>query len=632
MVMTRLDKIYARLESVSDPSVDQALAGALLTADAQSVPRIATTLLERRHPEAMVALVERFDHLPDDIQRRIVRRAHDLYGTLRKAANRATGPCPINTIRIIKEAKEGGLAYLVAEQLRHRPKEIQRLAADCLLDLAVHAATPVADTGDSATYRFDADSIQYLRIAVEEAISLYAQHGQPAALRAMFNLIPTPIPNALKQLNDDSHAAVPVLKQLLTEAPPDDVYRALLVMIRVSSLRVPALKCLVHAAKKDRLGDVLTNGHLLLDPRVAQPLRMTGDAPDLWPLDTGWAHWPARQTRGLARWALCVGVDPADRVAKLAQLQRLTDPMARLAALRALIALSDPHDLLGVNEAVAQFCHDADPRLARIALRQLIRVDWSGLPQLLSQLVNCDNPYVRSLASQRLASRGFTQLWDHWPRISSQQRLKIARALIKIDPGFMNRLARKLSRPDRPSRLRAISMIHQLNQAPFFVSMLLDAVRDRDEIIASAAVKTLGDIQSDLAADALTTALDHLDSRVRANAVEAMYPKPATRNLKRLVQIAVHDDNRPRANAIGVLLDQPQKSALKLLERMLNDPKPAQRISGLWLVRALGLTEMTRTTAEMSISDQDRHVRTRADGVTRRLMTLMKRSSALNHA
>ena len=509
VLATRLDKIFATLGSVADASVDRALAGALATAEHPSAQRIATHLLERGHAESMVALIERFDQLSDELRTRVVGRVRDLYATLRKAANRATGPCSIHTLQIIREAREGRLAYLVAEQLRHRPTGVQQLAGDCLLDLATHATTAAADEDGSVRYPCDAETTRYIRVAVEEAVGLYAHHQQPSVLEAVLHLIPRPMPEALTQLAQADHAGVVVLRRHLSAASTPVVRRAVLGLIRIPTLTPSALEGLVRVCQEDQFSDVLTNWHLLLDPRVARPLSMTRHASRLWPRGSDWSRWPDHASRGLARWARCVGLDSADRVEKLAQLRHLPDPMARLSALRALIALATGHESIGANEAISRFCHDGDSRLARIALQHLIRVDWHGLPGLLPQLVNTADPRVGRLAGQRLAAKGFKDLWDHWSAIPTSKRLTMARALVKIDPRFMDRLARKLGRLDRPSRLRAISMIHQLDQAPLFVARLLEAAGDGDEVVASSAVKALGSSRSDAVRNALTSALRH---------------------------------------------------------------------------------------------------------------------------
>ena len=66
-------------------------------------------------------------------------------------------------------------------------------------------------------------------------------------------------------------------------------------------------------------------------------------------------------------------------------------------------------------------------------------------------------------------------------------------------------------------------IIFRLNQGAFFVDALKVLINDSDQRVASAAARALGTADRDAAAGALQDALDHPDSRVRANAIEALY-------------------------------------------------------------------------------------------------------------
>ncbi len=122
----------------------------------------------------------------------------------------------------------------------------------------------------------------------------------------------------------------------------------------------------------------------------------------------------------------------------------------------------------------------------------------------------------------------------------------------------------------------------------------------------------------------LEGALSHADSRVRANAVESLDQLKSTKHLEQLLEMANRDEGRPRANAIGSLMNMRAGDALEALVRMLNDPRPKQRTSALWLVDQLGLTDVARHVAEMSITDPDREVKTRAGGVIHHLIDAMR--------
>ena len=675
--LSRCHKLLTKLASISDTSVDQALILAFPTATSTYLSSIATLLMDRGYPPAMAALIEHFDRLPLSLQEQLVGRVPQLYTALRKAANQPTGPNAVHTIQIIQRAKEGRLAYLLAEQLRHRPKDIQKQAVDALLDLTIHATTQtdgkppnhdeltslsndhqshsvpttnikttpnqnnrdLIDADAQCPPRCDTIAAQYITAAVEEAVELYELHGQPAALEALVRLSARPIHKTLKRLEDAHHPATADLQRLISSQMNNTTAPALLVMIRVETMMSAALEGILLARKQGRLCEALTHWHFLLDPRTTRPLERTHTAALLWPdnLESTLSDWPVIPSRGLAHWAMSLGHDSIHRVQRLAALRHLPDPMARLSAIRALLSMTGSSDPAAANPTLALFCDDPDPRLARIALRHLIRVQWTNLGNLLTRLVKSPHPDIARLAGQQLAKDGFRKLWNNWPRLNATNRLAVGRALVKIEPRFFAQITERLNWPDRASRLRAISMVQTFNQTQTYEKQLLDAAKDHDEVVASAAVRALRIPTQQIATthhqthtanntnrrNTLSTALRHRDSRVRANAVETTPATPRVSDARLIVHMALDEHNRVRANAIGMLIAQHQYKALELLQRMLTDPRPDHRTSALWLVSTMGLAQVAHTVAEMSISDPDRQVRAKANSVIRHLIKLM---------
>lgn len=309
-------------------------------------------------------------------------------------------------------------------------------------------------------------------------------------------------------------------------------------------------------------------------------------------------------------------------------MDAVTDAHARLIALRRLMSLAREEQAVGVEARIAGFCDDADPQIARIALRRLIAEKYAELPALLLKLVNSPHPEIRALAAEELAPLGFERLWTAWSSMTPTRRLTAARALIKIDPNFHRQIAAKLSKPEQSSRLRALTIIHMLNQGSFFEETLEALAADPNARIASAAVRALGSATGDRAREALDKALKHTDPRVRANAIEAMHELNITCNEDTLQDMAANEASRPRANAIAVLLDGDVNTAFEALQRMLADERSDQRTSALWLVDHMALTDVARHVAEMSISDPDAKVRQRAMEVIQRLIESLEGSPA----
>ena len=621
--------IYGRLRTISDPIVDQAMAAAMPTADPITLRLIALSLLERDHHIGATALVKHFDLLPPDLQATVVQQAPKWHHPLREVAGQKSATQgPANVIHIIVAANAAKLAYLITEQLHHRPHNLRVQAAQALLQLACWARRSVDQPGDDPD-RCDVASAQYIQTAVEDAVRLYHTHLQPDILLALATLGPRSTPVALKELAKPDSLATDPARKILTYADRSDTRRAILVWGQLPTLAADAMTGLTRAVVNRGLTDVLSSAHLLLNSRVADPLNKIHDPDSLWPKPTELANWSAQQTRPLALWAWVLPFTNPQRIEKLVSLGQLPDALTRLAALRRLIDIANTDQNSSVNNAIARFCHDTQQEIAWIALRQLMsQRQWDGLSALLLKLINSPHENVAQLARDRLAPMAFDRLWEGWSHIETTQKLAVGRALVKIDRRFHAHLQQKLVSEDRQDNLRALSMITELNQGTHFEPALLALTQSSDEKVASAAVRALGTAQSEHTIDALESAMEHHDSRVRANAVEAIDQVHSTRHVRRLAAMAHKEDNRPRANAIKTLMEVSAGSAITALKHMLHDPDPAHRISALWVVESLGLIEVAHQVAELSVSDTDHKVKERADRIIHELMTIMSHDEA----
>jgi len=72
--------------------------------------------------------------------------------------------------------------------------------------------------------------------------------------------------------------------------------------------------------------------------------------------------------------------------------------------------------------------------------------------------------------------------------------------------------------------------------------------------------------------------------------------------------------------AIKALLELRAKDALPSLTRMLGDNRSEHRISALWLIDELGILQLARLVAEISLNDSDDKVKQRASRVIQHLI------------
>jgi len=616
--------IFRRALQIDDHTVDHAMAVALPTAERRSLQLIALSLLHRNRLTGTRALIEHFDRLPDSVQRAMVERVGDLTPALRETNQHGEAQAARHALRIIERAQATRLAYLITGRLRAGEPETQRAAADALYRMAARAATDPRPGRPPGTAPAEA---AFLVEAIEEAITHYASHDQPAALAAWLAMVPRPMPATMHALGKANHPALTPLKRMLAANDGPRVCRALPLLATVSTLREPAHEGLERAAKAGGLGPALANNHLLLWRPAWRAMRACRQPDRLWPASSGWSDLAPHEARGLAAWAESLSFTPAERIERYAALRDAEDTATRLAALRRLFKAADiswettaDSDRDAALEAIAGFCHDPAPSLARMALHFLLRRPYANRTKLLGELLNSPHPAVRTIAGRQFAPVGFARLWENWPVTSPTRRQEAANALIKIDPQFDAQLMRKLQSRAHDDRLRAISMIRELGRGHAFEQALTQLTHDRDEVIASAAVKALGSASGGETTRQLETVLDHTSSRMRANAVEALQQLRSTGHVQRLKEMAHADTNRPRANAIQSLMRMQMGEAMAALTQMLSDERPAHRVSALWLVKNMGLGELAQQVSRLASQDPDPEVQARARQAARALL------------
>jgi len=607
--------IFRLIKGQADPAIDRALAAALPTCAPDSAGPIIEALLARRKRPGARALVDQYHRLPEDARDRVRAAASGLGGHLRHAAAASRTPAAANAVALIVEARLWSLCYLVTDVLRRGDTPRRAAAADALLALA-RLCDP-AEPGHAEAGP-DADGARYVAGAVAEALRHYDTHQRGQTLLAALHLMHRQQPGFAPLLGEVEHPAATGLRRLLRDADTPVARRRLLPALAYGGIAPAAGKALAKLNTDQNLAEALSEAEALRWPGAAAALADAGDPAALWPDDAQIAALPPAAQRGLVVLASALGGDAPPVAQRLHGLARLSDPSACLAALRALMDRGD-----GASRehaaALEAFAHAEHAVVARLATRRLIR-DQAGQPtRMLAGLCNSPHAQVAELAERALAPIGFQRLWDRWQRLTPQQRAGLGQALIKLDPRFHAVLGERLAGPDPHTIGRALAMVIELGQAPFFERELCGIADGADHRLAASAVRALGQVTTPRAEQALVAALAHADARVGANAVESLTQlgqEQLMRHATRLGALARGPANRPRANAIHSLLrltDRPQGAAAQReLDAMLHDPRPEHRRSALWVVESAALTQRAAEVAEMAVSDADPRVQDRA--------------------
>ncbi|GAB4108759.1 MAG: hypothetical protein Kow00105_16520 [Phycisphaeraceae bacterium] len=632
--MAKLKQIYDYLQSLSEPGIDQAIAQALPTADEQTLGPLALMLLRRSRGSSGLSLIEQYHRLPTAVQQMVLQHTDRLARSLRLAVRQSEGTGPVNALNIIRQTADPRLADLTVDLLRHGQDSLKDEAARCLLELARLAAVPPEGSQTDRLTLPDSVRCQQSVEAVRQAVRFYPQHQRQDVLLAIFCLPLHAVSRLLAELADMGEQWVHPVGIQLTRSDTPEVLRSLIPALGIQSFHQYVVDGLGLAFETGRLPQALTNWHLLKLKRYRLAARRITNPERYIPTkDAVQQYEPVQPGRlvGLVSWAGCLSLEKASYVRYLGLFVEAPDPFARLTALRRLLEIArDEPKQAPVHHAIAGYCTDSDPGIVCTAVSHLLRCGYPDIAKVLAHLINASDERVRRIASQRLAPIAFNRLWESWPRLDHRQRLAAGRALIKIDPNFHNALHDRLATLDSSAKLRALSIITVLNLGILLEDAVIRLCHDSDLKVVSAAVKALGTIDPQRAAPILEAALDHEDERVRANAVEALGQLDIARYADRLVEMAGEQEaNRARANAIQCLMQMRTEEALCALSRMLADPRPEHRVSALWLVETLGIAQVARDVAEMSISEPDPDVRKRAGRVIQQVIEQMTRPVSL---
>ena len=621
--MARIRDILPAILAQRSVVIDQALSAALEHAEADELRDLGLAMLHRSKANGIESLISEYHRLPDTLRQSLVERAEQFATSIRRAAGR-NHRSAANALTVIEQAGSARLAYLVTALCRHAEPDIRERAGRCITALAQRAATSLSN---DAPPHLDALSAKFLVEAIEQAIVLYNRHEHEALLAAMLWLQLRPMPEVKAALSQPEHAAVKPMQTRIARSPDPATLRGLLLMVGIRPLADACRRALATANSQHRLGEVLVMGHCLALPDTRLALKKIPDPQTHWPDAQQLHQMPSHARRWLPHYLHAISPDDAQEQAiRLTSLANKTDAETRLAVLRRLLVLAKPKTAddhaaaENAKDSLALMTRDPEPAIARTALWHLIQTDYAGLPRILADLVNSRHESIRRVAAKQLAPLGFDRFWKSWPKLDPKRRIAAGRALIKIDNDFHRHLGSRLASRDPDTRIRALVIIAALNQGTFFEDALLELCTSDDVKVVASAIKALSGCTSDLAQETLQLAMEHKDIRIRANAIEAISHTQAAANLDKLLDIAQETEQRPRANAIKALLELRAKDALPSLTQMLGDNRATHRISALWLVDELGILQLARLVAEMSLNDNDEQVKQRAGRVIQHLI------------
>ncbi len=601
-----IGKVYNILGGIDRPMVDRAMADALPTADAEAAGRMVEMLLERGRPVGLTGLVQGFGDLPEAAQEAVVAAAGRLESTLRKACRSKQVAVRLNAIEIVRRSANGRYACLLVSQLHSEQPTVVRAAAAALRSLAEAVMADGAPADRAAAVAATAD-----------ACTFFHRYRRRDVLLAAATLAPTRDPALLSILGNRHVPSHGAMVELIRQADDPPICRAMLALATERGLVAAVSEGLDRTHTRANTIELLRQGSLVRLASVRRAIRRIRQPRRLLPTYRRLAELAPDELRFMPWWIDMLNVPGQAKAEALGHVAALGDGPTRLLALRKLRRID--HD--AAKRLIGAICFDAEPRIARRALDDLVACRWDGLMELTVRLVGSNHAEVRAMAERQLAPVGFERLWRSWQRMTSDQRRVVGRALIKIDGRFHHRLAGRMHDATADLRLRALAIARTLGQETYFEQALLGLARDADARVASSAVKALAAIgESDAAAEALEQALDHADDRVRANAIEALEQLRRVGQVRqRLLAIASGRGNRSRANAIKAIMSATGEPAVEALSDMLTDTDARHRTSALWVTEQLRVLRLVDRVADVARTDPRHEVRRRALRVLRHM-------------
>jgi HEAT repeat protein len=272
---------------------------------------------------------------------------------------------------------------------------------------------------------------------------------------------------------------------------------------------------------------------------------------------------------------------------------------------------------------------DRDERVARYAARLLLgpaggrKSDWReralvAIPtsphasvQRMAMMTRGSREQERALPEQAsTGTRGFQKAWSDFQRMPPAVRNAAARSVAN-DPDFAGQLREKLEGAPQDIAL-ALRMIAAQPRIVPYRSQIIGLCGHADARIAAMAVHLVGRLEDPRLMELLEAAAQHVDPRVRANAIESMQMLNIVDRSQQVLAMLNSRHNRERANAIKALGQFNFGTARECLGRMLSDPNPLHRMSALWVVSQLNLLDILRQVSNIARRDPNVRVRKRA--------------------
>jgi len=547
-------------------------------------------------------------------------------------------------IRLISAGKQGKLTYILAEELHGTDDVVAKNASDAVVELARWASNL---TRKLQTMKYDPEGAAEgkkedagadpgeiyeqlmgeraeIEYAIARAIDVHRGKYANELLRAALLLADWPGSKTLAILNTPRHGGQNGMVRRLQQAPDSEHVDAFLLAASLGGLRSHFGTVFSHIADPPVLDALLRRTHWLKDGQLQMCMHQV--ARGVWwddgELGRDLLRRDDEDASRIGEWISVSGMHDVMQDERLDKLrQHLPNHFpGRLRLLR--LAMRRPR---GASMAlIKSFLTDPDERLARLAVREIVRRRPADFENILIKLTTTAPESVRRVISRAVGQVGFDNFWERWDRLDGETRKAAGRAMLKVLSDGLKRLERKIRSGPVDQRIKAISIAQELQVADSLEGVLKQACADPNVKLRSKAVLVLAEMTGTPPEVLLEKVLHDVDPRVRANAIEVIEAKHRVEYVPLLATRARSPHSRERANAIKALASMRMAAAAPHLIQMMQDERPEHRISGLWALREMGVWNMVNEVGKLAKDDPNLRVRRYAMAVLRSVAEMIQ--------
>ena len=639
-----LSRLVQALVDSKNEAADEVLLEALRAGNEAEKALALNALFRRATLKAMSGVVEQYSDLPTSLQAMVLGNVKQLHSALRECSKSSHQKTVLAAIRLISAGKQGKLTYILAEELHGTDDLIAKNACDAVVDLARWTSNlsrklqsikfwqeaegkkddPASDPRE--IYELLMSQRPEIEYAVARAIDVHRGKYGNELLRAALLLADWPGSKTLAILNTPKHGGQNAMVRRLQQAPDSEHVDAFLLAASQGGLRSHFGTVFSHITDPPALDALLRRTHWLKDGQLQ--ICMHQVARGVWWDDGELGRDLLRRddddAARIGEWISVSGMHDVMQDERLEKLrQHLPNHFAgRLRLLR--LAMRRPR---GASMAlIKSFISDPDERLARLAVREIVRRRPADFENMLIKLTTSAPESVRRVISRAVGQVGFDNFWDRWDRLDGETRKAAGRAMLKVLSDGIKRLERKIRSGPVDQRIKAISIAQELQVGDALEQVLNHACADPNPKLRSKAVLLLAEITGTPPEQLLEKVLHDVDPRVRANAIEVLEAKHRVEYVPLLTSRARSPHSRERANAIKALASMRMAAAAPHLIQMMQDERPEHRISGLWALREMGVWNMVNEVGKLAKADPNLRVRRYAMAVLRSVAEMIQGS------